>query len=98
VPGKPKGLPKTGGRKPGSLNKVTASVKGALEEAFDRLGGVDSLVAWGSENPSDFYKCWSKLIPKDIKIEGGEGLIKMVIVTGVPEAAPKLPANDRTAD
>src|SRR6185295_2495734 len=97
--GAPKGHPKSGGRQKGSLNRVTASTKEALETAFIAIGGVDALVEWGRENQTEFYKCWSKLIPKDIKVEGGEGFVKLVIVTGVPESdKTKLPAaNDRTA-
>lgn len=32
---------KTGGRKPGSVIKVTVAVKEALEKAFDEIGGHD---------------------------------------------------------
>lgn len=63
------GKPKTGGRKKGSLNKATIGVKDALTQAFENLGGVASLVAWGEENKTEFYKLWSKLIP----VQQGEG-------------------------
>lgn len=68
--GRPKGTPKTGGRPPGGLNKSTASVKAALEEAFEKMGGIKALVEWGNDNPTEFYKLWSKLIPADIKLGG----------------------------
>ncbi len=58
---------KTGGRKPGSKNKVTANVKAALVEAFDELGGVPALVKWGKKQPSQFYGLWGKLLPTEIK-------------------------------
>lgn len=61
---------KTGGRKKGSVNKVTASTKAALEKAFGELGGVPSLVKWAEEQPTEFYKLWSKLVPADVKVEG----------------------------
>ena len=57
---------KTGGRKKGSLNVVTRSVKQALARAFDDLGGVPSLGAWGRENPGDFYRLWGRLVPLDV--------------------------------
>ncbi len=60
---------KTGGRKPGSLNMLTKNVKEALEAAFDELGGVESLVTWGKANPSEFYKLWARMLPKDLKAE-----------------------------
>ena len=56
---------KTGGRKPGSKNKTTASIKDALIKAFDELGGVPRLVQWGKTNPNDFYKLWARLAPQE---------------------------------
>jgi hypothetical protein len=64
--GRPKGLPKTGGRKPGSLNKSTVAVKEAFRQAFDDLGGTSALVTWAMENQTQFYQLYSKLIPTEI--------------------------------
>jgi hypothetical protein len=74
------------GRPKGSLNKSTKAVKEALEEAFDELGGVDSLVQWARRDPGEFYKCWVKMLPKNMEVSGkdGEALIIQVI-TGVPK-------------
>lgn len=73
--GRPKGIPKTGGRKPGSLNKTTVAVKEAFREAFELLGGTQALVTWAGENPTQFYQLYSKLIPTEIDatISGKEG-------------------------
>ena len=68
--GRKKGNPKTGGRKAGTPNKMTVQVKAALEQAFDKLGGVKSLVAWGKVNPDGFHLIWVKLLPKDINLGG----------------------------
>jgi hypothetical protein len=57
------------GRKPGSPNKVTASVKEALVAAFDQMGGTQALVVWGMENQTEFYKLWAKLLPQEVKNE-----------------------------
>lgn len=54
---------KTGGRVKGTPNKATASVKAALEDAFDKLGGVDALVTWARMEPTEFYKLYAKLLP-----------------------------------
>lgn len=74
---------KTGGRRPGSVNKTTASTKAALIEAFEKLGGVPSLVAWGKREPGEFYKLWSKLIPIDIATDG-VSLVGGVIILPAP--------------
>jgi hypothetical protein len=57
---------KTGGRKPGSLNATTASVKAALVKAFDQRGGVKALVAWAEEQPTAFYQLWGRLAPTEV--------------------------------
>lgn len=66
---------KTGGRRRGSLNKTTLSVKAALIEAFEEMGGVAALVRWGKKNPSQFYALWGRLLPQEVKSElsGPEG-------------------------
>lgn len=60
---------KNSGRRNGTPNKTTASVKQALAEAFDRLGGVESLTTWARENPGDFYSLWAKLLLKELKAD-----------------------------
>jgi hypothetical protein len=69
--GRPKGIKKTGGRQKGSLNKTTGKVKEALHLAFDGIGGVEQLKKWAKENPTEFYKIWSKMIPQEVTGEDG---------------------------
>ena len=78
----PKGHAKWGGRKKGSSNKATAAVKAALAAAFDRLGGVDFLTEWGRENPTEFLRLWAKLLPLEVRGEGG-GPVRVSQVTEV---------------
>ncbi len=55
------------GRPKGSINKTTASVKAALIEAFEKMGGVKSLLKWGRSEPTEFYKLWAKMLPTDVE-------------------------------
>jgi len=64
--GKKPGSPKTGGRKKGTPNRAGVEVKAALEKAFTTIGGHAALARWARQNPTEFYKLWSKLLPKDI--------------------------------
>lgn len=64
---------KTGGRRKGALNKKTVEVKQALTEAFEKLGGIESLVRWGKENPTAFYPLWIKLLPMQAQVTGKDG-------------------------
>ncbi len=48
---RPKGFPKTGGRKKGVGNRDTAELREMTSEALRRKGGVKYLVCFPSEKP-----------------------------------------------
>lgn len=56
------------GKPAGAVNKTTKLVKEVFAEAFAELQNDPSvkLVVWGKENPTEFYKLASKLIPTDL--------------------------------
>ena len=69
---------KTGGRKKGTPNHTTDDMRRIWTEAFHKVsyddktpGGVASLVAWGSDNPTEFYKLAARLIPQQ-QIHSGD--------------------------
>ena len=73
---------KTGGRKKGTPNKVTASMRECFAEAFEQLGGTKALVDWGRDNQTDFYKLAARLIPVEITgKDGGAAQLVMHIHT-----------------
>jgi hypothetical protein len=45
------------------------SLRGAFEEAFHRLGGVEGLVRWASNSPGEFYKLVARLLPAEVKAD-----------------------------
>lgn len=47
--------------------KVTSKARDDLALAFDLMGGVPALVVWGRANPTEFYRIWSRLIPKPVE-------------------------------
>lgn len=73
-------LRKGGGRT--TPNRVTASVKEAFEQAFEKRGGVPALVAWAREEPSDFYKLYAKLLPANVHLSGHVDLSLVVDLRG----------------
>jgi hypothetical protein len=84
---------KTGGRKPGSKNKTTAAVKQALVEAFEQMGGVESLVAWGRRNRTEFYKLWVRMLPVELKNPDAERL-RVEIAEEIVDADENAPPLD----
>lgn len=45
--------------------KVTTKARDNLSAAFDYMGGVPALVVWGRQNPTEFYRLWARLIPRE---------------------------------
>lgn len=57
------------GRKEGTPNKLSGTAKENVLAVFLRLGGIDAMVKWGKENPTDFYRLYARLIPQQIDVE-----------------------------
>lgn len=93
--GKPKGLPKTGGRQKGTPNKLTTSAKEAIEQAFDGIGGVEALKTWARLNQNIFYgTVWPKIIPHTVAGDK-DNPIELIVRTCQGDLGAKL---DRLAD
>lgn len=65
-------IKKRKGRPKGSANKLTATLKEAIEASFSQIGGVRYLVRMAEEEPKAYMALLGKILPKDINatIEG----------------------------
>lgn len=76
-PIKKRGGPRAGaGRPKGVPNKVSTSMKQAIAEAFEQLGGTQRMVQWAMEDPkhlTEFYKLAARLIPVETQVSGASG-------------------------
>lgn len=45
-----------------------------LVEAFEGIGGVPQLIKWGKANLTEFYRIWSRLVPKEAAEEQNSSL------------------------
>ena len=66
---KAKGAEKTGGRKKGVPNKITADLKVMILSALDDVGGQKYLVEQAKENPTAFLTLVGKVLPKEVHID-----------------------------
>lgn len=75
--------PESSGRKPGSPNKLTRTVREVFLEVFNELQNDPNanLVAFAKKYPRDFYPLASKLIPTEIT-----GAVKQVIKISIKKA------------
>ena len=74
----------TGGNRKGIPNKLTVSIREAIERAFDKLGGQDYLVHVGRTDPRTFCALLSKLLPT--KLANADGSPILTALTALSDA------------
>ena len=70
---------KTGGRKKGAANVMTAALKDVILQALDQLGGVTWLVEQGHKNPNAVLALIGRVLPLQIKDGGAEPMMPTVV-------------------
>lgn len=70
--------PENAGRRAGTPNRTTANIKAMFEEVVERLGGPNALEEWAKSNPTEFWKCVSKLLPKDVTVDVGANIAELI--------------------
>jgi hypothetical protein len=92
--GRPKGIPKSGGRKPGVVNKYTLTVKQGVLEAFQKVNSDPkhpaNLNVFALVNPVEFNKIAARLIPTEVNATVTE--VKLSVNRKKGEAS-QTPAN-----
>lgn len=58
----------------GIPNKLTCEIKELIETCYHQIGGIRRFAEWADGNPTEFYKLWAKLLPKDIIIDAPKGV------------------------
>ena len=74
--------PKTGGRKKGTPNKITALLKDEILQAASDAhpeGRVGYLTQQAKENPTAFMTLLGKVLPTQVEGTGDDGEFKIVI-------------------
>lgn len=73
---------KTGGRQPGTPNKLSTTVRQTVLDVFNKLQADDeySLEAFARKYPKEFYLIASKLIPQEVTGADGSPLIPITKV------------------
>lgn len=74
--------PKTGGRKKGTPNKITALLKDEILQAASDAhpeGRVGYLTQQAQENPTAFMTLLGKVLPTQVEGAGDDGEFKIVI-------------------
>jgi hypothetical protein len=67
------------GRPKGTPNKLTADVKAAIIEAFERAGGASYLLKIAESDPRTFCALLGKVLPMQVTGEDGRPLIIEIV-------------------
>lgn len=70
------------GRPKGSANKLTASVKDAIANAFEEVGGQAYLVKIANTDPKTFCALLGKVIPVQLAGDGDNPVVIKVRIGG----------------
>ena len=66
------GGPRPGaGRKQGVSNHLSRTAKDNISAVFDQIGGSLKMAEWASDNPTEFYKLYARLLPHELTGAGG---------------------------
>ena len=85
---------KTGGRQPGSQNKLNADLKGMILGALSDVGGKDYLAKRAIDTPAAFMTLVGKVLPLQVAGEGGG---PVWVITGVERDNESDPSDDDEA-
>ena len=77
--GRPKGIPKTGGRAKGTQNKVTKTIREAIEASFETVGGADYLARMAILEPSSYMTLLGKVLPAHMNIKTTDNTFRLVV-------------------
>lgn len=64
------------GRPKGAQNKLTKTVKQAIEAAFDQVGGADYLARMAEQQPAAFLTLIGKVLPMQVEHSNPDGSLK----------------------
>lgn len=77
--GRPKGIPKTGGRTKGTPNKLTKTIREAIEESFEQVGGADYLAQMAISEPASYMTLLGKVLPAHMNIKTSDNTFRLVV-------------------
>jgi hypothetical protein len=80
---------KTGGRKKGTSNKLSADIKRKIEEAFNNVGGSKYLEQIAKEHPAAFCTLLGKVLPKQVEQSGPDGGPQRLVVELIDPTRPE---------
>jgi hypothetical protein len=70
------------GRPKGAVNKLTKTIREAVEVSFEKIGGADYLAKMAIEQPVAYMSLLGKVLPQQIEATGTFKTITEVMLSG----------------
>lgn len=67
------------GRPKGAANKVTKTLREAIEASFDKVGGADYLAKMAMEQPASYMTLLGKVLPAHMNIKAETGKFELIV-------------------
>lgn len=67
------------GRPKGAVNKVTKTLREAIESSFEKVGGTDYLVKMAHEQPASYMTLLGKVLPAHMNIKAETGKFELIV-------------------
>jgi hypothetical protein len=64
-------------------------VKNSFDFTFSLIGGQPAFALWAAQNPGEFYKLYSRMLPQQNNVLNSSG--PLTIITGVPDSPLDTP-------
>jgi hypothetical protein len=81
---------KTGGRRPGSQNKLTTALKDMILQALSDVGGVEYLKDAATAQPVAFLSLIGRVLPLQVKDGGDEPRVPTTVVMEIHDKPPQV--------
>lgn len=67
------------GRPKGAVNKVTKTLREAIEASFEEVGGTEYLVKMATEQPASYMTLLGKVLPAHMNIKAETGSFELIV-------------------
>lgn len=67
------------GRPKGSVNKVTKTLREAIEVSFEKVGGVDYLARMAIDQPASYMTLLGKVLPAHMNIKADVSKFELIV-------------------
>jgi hypothetical protein len=67
------------GRPKGAVNKVTKTLREAIESSFEKVGGADYLAKMATEQPASYMTLLGKVLPAHMNHKVEQGKFELIV-------------------